>query len=222
MFDEKGFLVRDESKQLVVFQGDSITDMCRTREYDALLGCSYATYISSAAVINCEKKVQCLNRAISGDRIVDLLARWKRDCLNLKPDIVSILIGVNDMWHEILTGNGVDAEEFEDVYDLLLSLTERKNPGTKFVLMEPFLLHGHATNEHWDYMMAEIKLRAEITKKMAEKHNAIFVPLQALLQESAEKYGAGEVSQDGVHPNALGHQLIARQWLNTVWPDSFH
>ena len=221
MFDNKGNLIRNEKCELILFQGDSITDMNRTRDNDVTLGSCYPMYISSAAVIDGGKKVQCMNRAISGDRVVDLLARWKKDCLNLKPDIVSILIGVNDMWHEFDFGNGVDAQEFEEVYDLLLNLTERKNPGTRFVIMEPFLLPGHATNTKWDQMMPEVRLRAEAARRVAEKHNAIFVPLQNMLAEACDKYGAGEVALDGVHPNALGHQLIAKAWMHAVWPENF-
>ena len=221
MFDNGGKLIRDEACELILFQGDSITEMGRARSNDMELGSCYPMYVSSAAVIDGGKKVQCLNRAVGGERIVDLLARWKRDCLNLKPDIVSILIGVNDVWHELDLSDGVDVQEYEEVYDLLLNLTERNNPGTRFVIMAPFLLPGHATNDKWDRMMPEVRLRAEAARRVAEKHNALFIPLQNMLDEACDKYGAGEVAMDGVHLSALGNQLVATAWMHAVWPETF-
>ena len=106
--------------ELILFQGDSITDSSRHREYDDARGHGYATMITGALGAAEPYKYDFLNRGVSGNRVVDLLARIRCDMINLKPDYMSILIGVNDVWHEIAWENGVDAEKFEMVYCLLI------------------------------------------------------------------------------------------------------
>jgi len=141
------------------------------------------------------------------------------DAINLKPDYMSILIGVNDAWHEYTSQNGVSAEKYELVYDLMLSELEEACPGIKFMILEPFVLPGNATcdtEEHpnrWAYFEKEVKLRAAAAMRVAQKHNALFVPLQEMFNRVNADAPWGYWLWDGVHPTAAGHNLIKEKWL---------
>ena len=134
-----------------LFQGDSITDASRVRDWDMSLGSGYATTIASIIGTKYSGKLNFINRGISGNRIVDLYARIKSDIINLKPDYLSILIGINDVWHELSYQNGVKAEKFEKVYSMLIEEIFEELPNIKIYILEPFIGHGTASDEHWDY-----------------------------------------------------------------------
>ena len=153
-----------------------------------------------------------INRGISGNRVVDLYARWKIDCLNLKPDVLSILIGVNDTWHEKSANrNGVEVDRYKLIYDMLLEWTVKTLPEIKLVLMEPFVLETGAVSADW---LPEIAERGAVVKELAEKYNAIFIPCQQIISDAAAKAGADElILRDGVHPSVMGHQVLADAWL---------
>lgn len=157
---------------------------------------------------NCE----VWNTGISGSRVVDLLARWKRDCLNLKPDVLTILIGVNDVWHELGSKDGVDAPLFEEVYRILLRKVEENLPETKVILMGAFVTHGTATDPEWEMFNGEVGKRREIARKLAEEMGHTFVDLQKVFDEARGRLGAEHWTIDGVHPTAAGHWLIAQAW----------
>lgn len=204
------------SEKLILFQGDSITDAGRTSSSDPFyaMGCGYPL-LTAARLLYEESHSQYhfLNKGISGNRIVDLYARWKEDTLNQKPDVISILIGVNDVWHEYQDHSGVDASKFEKMYDLLLEETKAALPQVRLVLCEPFILPvGEVLNrtERW---MTDMAPRRVIVKKLADKFDAAFVPLQEAFIHESEKLGAGNLLQDGVHPTPAGHELISRQWI---------
>ncbi len=215
---QDGALIRRPNAKLVLFQGDSITDNYRSQDCDIALSSGYPSMIAGIAGATSKQPYDFMNRGISGNRVVDLLARWKKDCLNLKPDLLSILIGVNDVWHELFAQNGVEAELFGQVYDLLLTQTLKVLPEIQLIIMEPFALPGKATavENSWDIFFSEVRKRAEMSQKIAQKHGAIYIELQSLLDQAAQKYGADEICADGVHPTALGHYLIAQQWLKAV------
>lgn len=196
----------------VLFQGDSITDVGRDRQYEPHSGSGYPTLVAARLGYEAPGEYECVNRGIGGNRVVDLYARWRIDALNLKPDIISILIGVNDVWHDVNERwNGVEADRFEEVYDMLLRYTEQKASGTRVIVLEPFVLHGSATDPHWDYFSAEVPLRAAAARRVAEKHGCTFVSLQADFDAACEKAPASHWLLDGVHPSAAGHELIARK-----------
>ena len=202
------------SKTKILFQGDSITDAGRNRDRDDNYGCGYPTMIAGVLGLHAPGKYSFLNRGVSGDRVVDLYARWKCDCLNWKPDVLSILVGINDVWHEVSHSNGVETEKYECVYDALLKETTCKLPEVKLIILEPFVLPGTATQEHWDYFAAEVPKRAAVAKRVAQKYGAVFVQTQALFdQVCTEDAGAETWLVDGVHPTAAGHALLAREWL---------
>ena len=203
----------------ILFQGDSITDAGRRKETNCL-GTGYPVMISGELGAHYPGKYSFVNKGISGNRIVDIYARIKVDGWNLEPDVFSLLIGVNDVWHEFGNQNGVEPERFEKVYRMLIEDTKAKLPGVKFILMEPFVLPGEATvntEEHparWEYFRKETDLRAAAAKRIAQKHNLTFVPLQEMFDKAnADAPAMGYWLRDGVHPTFAGHALIKNAWL---------
>ena len=204
----------------ILFQGDSITDCSRNREsainMPAHLGYGYPNLISGKLLLeHAEDIYQCINKGISGNRVVDLYARWKIDALNFKPDIISILIGVNDVWHEVERQNGVEADRFEQIYRMLLTWTKEVLPDVKFIIMEPFALPSSVVCENF---LPEVKLRAAAAKKIAGEFGAVFLPLQDKLDAAAQRAPQSYWLWDGVHPTAAGHRLIADEWLKAAAP----
>ncbi len=195
-----------------LFQGDSITDAGRgDYESPRATGNGYPRLLE-ADLTFCLKESEVLNCGISGNRVVDLLARWKKDCLNLKPDVLTILIGVNDVWHELGDRNGVRADLFEEVYRLLLKETLAALPDCKVILMGAYVIHGPATDEAWEVFSSEVKARRDITAKLAEEFGLGFVDLQQAFEEALKGVPESHLSEDGVHPTAAGHKLIAETW----------
>lgn len=197
----------------ILFYGDSITDAGRNRE-DGLLASFGHGYVHDAASILLAKdagRYEIINRGISGNRIVDLYARVKEDCWNLQPDVLSILIGVNDVWHELYHGSGVDIKRFEKVYRNLIEETLERLPEVKIILCEPFVLKGYATQEKYDEFL-EVKEYAKVVKKLAQEYNFAFLPLQEKLDEAFALYGE-KIIKDGVHPLNAGAALIAKEWV---------
>lgn len=199
----------------ILFQGDSITDVKRIREEEGDLGKGYPLLVAGRMGLDEPGQYRFLNRGISGNRIVDLYARIKLDLLNLQPDVVSILIGVNDVWHELKRYNGVSTEKFEKIYSMLLEEIREALPDTKILLMEPFVLKGTATVDNYDWFAEEVGARAAVVRKLAEKFQLPFLPLQQELNELVEKMPEDYWLMDGVHPKINFHQYIADKWIQT-------
>ena len=196
----------------ILFQGDSITDAGRIRENNSNLGFGYPILVASE--LDCDNPdFNFYNKGISGNRIVDLYARIKSDIINLKPDILSILIGVNDVWHEIDFENGVDAEKFFKIYSMLIEEIKAALPEIKIMIMEPFVLKAGATEANWDIFSSEVKKRAIKAREIAEKYNLTFIPLQDKFEEAAKKAPNNYWLGDGVHPTTAGHAIIKREWI---------
>lgn len=225
-----------DQKLRILFTGDSITDALRTEQVrgmmemfakmghggtpqerlsrtNGLIGNGYPYMVSAQLGYEYPGKYEVLNRGISGNRVVDLDARVKSDCINLEPDVLSIMIGINDVWHEITAKNGVDADKFERVYDAMLAEIKAALPGLKLVLIEPFVLKGPATEAQWDYFREETNLRRQSTVRLAEKYGAKLLPAQKLFDDAAASSCAADWTADGVHPTAAGHWLLAQAWL---------
>lgn len=206
-------------EKLILFQGDSITDCGRKNDWGHNMGFGYATMVGAALGAAEPYQYRFINKGVSGNRIVDLYARIKKDMINLKPDYMSILIGVNDVWHEFGEQNGVDAEKFEMVYCLLIEELKAALPELKIMILEPFALPAAATNpedkpERYAQFRGETEKRAAAAKRIAEKYGLVFVPLQKLFDEAdATAPAPGYWLWDGVHPTAAGHELIKREWL---------
>ena len=203
-----------------LLQGDSITDAGRSRDNDGVLGYGYPTLVAAEIMHDYPGEFNVINRGISGNRVVDLYARIKRDFINLKPDYLSILIGVNDVWHEYSDEpNGVSDDKYRMVYDLLIQEIKAEFPHIKIYILEPFVLRGTATEAHWDDFAREVPLRAVSAQWLAEKLGLPFISLQDKFDAACEKCEASYWLRDGVHPTAAGHQLIARALMEAVKKD---
>lgn len=204
---------RGTKMKRILFQGDSITDVKRMRENDNFRGMGYPTLVSARLGFEHPEQYEFINRGVSGDRVVDLLARMRRDILNIKPDVMSILIGVNDVWHEFPGKDGVPADLYEAVYDMLIREVKAVLPKIKIMILEPFVLKGSGTQENWDVFRSEVEERSKKAKKIAEKYDLTFVPLMKKFDDLQNIAPAAYWLMDGVHPTAAGHELIAREWV---------
>ncbi|MCI9449424.1 MAG: SGNH/GDSL hydrolase family protein [Clostridiales bacterium] len=198
----------------VLFQGDSITDAGRSYEEDSRTGTGYPRLVSAKLGYDCPNEYKFLNRGISGNRVVDLLSRVKCDMINLAPDVMSILIGVNDVWHELDSKNGISADKYENLYNMLLEEVKEALPDIKLMILEPFVLGGDAAEGRYDVFRQEVELRAEASRRVADKMGAVLVPLQQMFDEAEAKAPSTYWTVDGVHPTAAGHELIARAWID--------
>jgi lysophospholipase L1-like esterase len=203
----------------ILFQGDSITDGNRGRNNDLnhILGHGYQFIIACKFGAEMpERKLTFINRGISGDRVSGLLRRWQTDIIDLKPDILSILIGVNDL------GSGVSAELYEQQYDQLLADTVKTLPTVKLVLCEPFGLPVGGKATGWDQYRANLAERQAIVAKLGQKYHAPVVHFQTMFEDAVKRAPADYWIWDGVHPTYSGHQLMADEWIRTVrdfWPE---
>lgn len=200
----------------ILFQGDSITDCYRIKEGDALdlrMGMGYAMLVQAELGYEEPNKYVFMNRGISGNRINDLYARIKKDIINLKPDVMSILIGVNDVWHEFGEQNGVDSEKFFKIYSMLIEEVKEALPDIKIMILEPFALKEKGNDAYWDEFKDEVAKRGKMAKKVAEKYNLSFIPLQNKFDEAAKLAPNSYWLADGVHPTAAGHTIIKNEWI---------
>ncbi len=196
----------------ILFQGDSITDGNRGRNADPnhILGHGYAFLIAAKyGATFAERNYTFLNRGVSGNRVTDLEARWKEDTLDLKPDVLSVLIGVND-------NSNIPLDKYERVYDKLLTETVTANPHIRLVLCEPFTLPVGSIKQNWESWSAEINERRKIVTSLAKKHHAALVRFQKVFDDACKRAPAEYWIWDGVHPTYSGHQLMADEWMRTV------
>ncbi len=201
----------------ILFQGDSVTDAGRSRKdsYFGYYGCGYPNMVASRLLMEEPGKYEFINLGVSGNRVLNLYSRWRKDCVQLKPDLISILIGVNDVWHEFAEGNGVPLPRFEKVLRMLIDETAEELPGVKFLLMEPFVTHGGAVDSNYDTFLSEARARAEVMAAVAKDHGIPMIPLQRIFDEALSLAPADYWTLDGVHPTAAGHALIAKNWIET-------
>lgn len=210
----------------ILFQGDSITDGGRGRGQDQnhILGHSYAFLVAARyGALYPERKLEFFNRGVSGNKVPDLLNRWQKDAVDLKPTVVSILIGVNDIWHPLLSTNGVvSAEKYEAGYDQLLAQTVAALPNAKIILLEPFITPGKATSPKWDVWQGHVQKFQAIVAKLGAKYHAPVVKLQRVFDDASKRAPAEYWVWDGVHPTYAGNQLIADEWVRVAaatWPE---
>lgn len=203
----------------ILFQGDSITDCGRDRNNFYGMGGGYPNLVKGSLGFDCPGEYEFINRGISGDRIVDVYARIKRDFINLKPDYASILIGVNDTWHEVNIENGVDTAKFEKIYSMLLDEIFEALPNLKLFLIAPYVLEGDGTcsteenSNKWEIFQKDVFEKAEVVKRLSKKYNLPIIELQPAFDEAAKKAPNNYWAYDGVHPTACGHELIKRLWI---------
>ncbi len=211
-------MFRLKENDIILFQGDSITDGNRGRNADLnhIHGHGYQYILASEMYAdNFDKNIEVINRGISGNRIADLLTRWDEDCLELKPTALSILVGANDLHFNFFENSGSSVSEYGRIYRTLLDKVLAVNANTMLVIMEPFF--GVSKEKPYnDYMRENIGAYAAEAKKVAEEYNAVFVPLQDVFDEQAKHTDIFNLLWDGVHPTTGGHWLIARRWKECV------
>ena len=210
----------DRGATVLLFQGDSITDAGRDRTVTTpnairALGAGYPLLLyAMLRERHPERDLQVFNRGISGNVVPDLQARWQGDTLDLKPDILSILIGVNDVWHTIGKSPADEVvRTYESGYAALLDRTRAALPSVKVVVLEPFVLRTGAVTEAW---FPEFDQMRAASRRVADHAGARFVALHEMFQKRAAKTGPAYWAADGVHPTAAGHEAIARAWVDTV------
>lgn len=205
----------------IVFIGDSITDAGRNREGGAkqsALGYGFVRIVADRLIGAAPDKYTILNRGVIGNRIVDMYAGIKCRLWNEAPDLASILIGINDVWHEITARNGVDLCRYTQVYRMIIEDTRERLPNTKLILCEPFVVEGTdtcPTEEAPDRYarFQEIYKYAAAVRELADEYGLYFLPLQKAFDDAVAKYGAACFAPDGVHPNVGGSSLLAGEWL---------
>ncbi len=217
---KRGILSSLKPGDVILFQGDSITDAGRTKEKQApnstaCFGSGYAL-LAAANLLNTHAADNFViyNRGISGNKVYQLADRWQRDCFDLKPKVVSILIGVNDFWHKIDGKYDGTVEKYETDYRQLLTLTTKMLTDVKLVIGEPFAVLGcSAVTEKW---YPEFDAYRASAKKLAEEFDATFIPYQTIFDE-AQKFAPGKFwTGDGVHPSMAGSSLMAEAWLSAM------
>ena len=206
-----------KENDLILFTGDSITDGTRNRECrfedPAALGAGYVSIL--AGKLGYEQAGLNLgfrNTGISGDRTCDLLARWDADCIDIQPNWLSILVGVNNTWRRYSTNDPTPDETFESECRELL---ERVKGGTsaKLVLCSPFLLH---VDENISRMREDLDPKIGILRQLAGEYGTVWVDFDAAFSAACDWKQPAYWAFDGVHPTIAGHALMARTWLEAI------
>jgi len=209
-----------EKNNVILFQGDSITDFGRDKRNQSnahdsrALGSGYVLLAASELLDKyCRAKPKIYNRGISGNKVFQLAERWDADCIDLKPDIVSILVGVNDYWHVSKHGYEGTVETYEKDYRALIRRTREVLPEVKLVICEPFVLRCGEVDDKWFPAFDGYRIAA---KKVAAECKTIFVPFQSVFDKAAKNVPAQYWAADGVHPTLAGAHLMAKAWLKAV------
>lgn len=201
-------------KVKLLFQGDSITDAGRDRSNIRNLGFGYPRYAAELLKeAYPEIEFDFMNTGISGDRAESLLARWNSDTLALEPDVVSILIGVNDTWHRDAAGNWMTEEYFESCYRSILTDLKEKTHA-KIIILEQFLLFTPPGSVHPAEFRADLDRKIQITRKLAREFADVFIPLDGLFAAASVGCKPEKWAADGVHPTEDGAKFIARHYLD--------
>ena len=213
-------------RKTILFQGDSITDAGRSRSEQAVnsgLGTGYVTMI--AGELGCKyPHINVVNRGVSGNRVADTYARWLEDMRNVEFDMIHILLGINDVGFQLRLNKGSDPERFEFIYDRMLQEVRATHPNAVIVLSQPFIQKRHFDHpqfgddiyENWPQWEASVASNGEAVKRLAEKYNAIYVPMWDALKEAQKTMPVEDLTEDCVHLTARGNFVIAQAWLKAV------
>lgn len=203
----------------LLFQGDSITDCGRDRKGTdpnsaAALGNGYPLLIASQLLATrAEAGYRIFNRGVSGNTVPDCDARWQADALDLAPDVLSILIGVNDYWHTLNGSYKGTADDYRQQFAALLARTRTALPKVRFVVLEPFTLRTGVITDSWFPAFDE---RRKIARQVADNAGATFLSTQDLFDRLSREAPPAYWASDGVHPTAAGHGAIADMWMEAV------
>lgn len=208
----------------LVFIGDSITDMKWGRDEsdrNHYLGHSYVFLIAARLGVDMpEADLAFFNRGISGNRLGDLRRRWERDAVEMKPDLLSVLVGVNDVHGNL---DDLDGDQWETDFRQALDGSRKANPELRFVLIDPFVLASGRLKPPEEYRRwrSQTNRLGDVVARLAKEFDAAHVAMQEVFDQAARAVSPEHWIWDGIHPLPPGHELIARTWLETVakrWP----
>lgn len=212
--------LRLNSDDVILFQGDSITDASRKKDDNNFnnptsLGSGYVVQVAGDLLLNhADKNLKIYNKGISGNKVFQLATRWDNDCLEIKPTVLSILIGVNDYWHKHDGKYNGTVEVYKKDFKALLERTKTALPNVKFIIGEPFALNGiKAVKDTW---YPEFDAYRAAAKEIATDFNAVFIPYQKVFDEATKVASGVYWTFDGVHPTLAGAKLMAQAWLKAV------
>ena len=205
---------------IILFQGDSITDAGRKKEDNNFnnptsLGSGYVVQAAGELLLNhADKNLKIYNKGISGNKVFQLASRWDKECLELKPTVLSILIGVNDYWHKHDGKYDGTVEVYKKDFKALLDRTKAALPNIKLIIGEPFALKGiKAVKDSWYPEFDAYRIAA---KEIAAEFNAVLIPYQKVFDEASKVVPGVYWTADGVHPTLAGAKLMAQAWLKAV------
>jgi lysophospholipase L1-like esterase len=209
-----------EENDVVLFQGDSITewgrDFKKTIANDfGSLGSGYVLLTATEVLRDyASKNLKVYNKGVSGNKVFQLADRWDTDTIALKPNVLSIMIGVNDYWHTITSGYKGTLETYRTDYKKLLDRTEQALPGVKLIIGEAFAMKGvKAVDNSWYPAFDGYR---QVARDLADEYGAAFIPYQSVMDEALKSAPAAYWSIDGVHPTPAGASLMAQAWLKAV------
>ncbi len=199
----------------ILFIGDSITDAGRTYEDYDNLGYGYPRYFNDLVALNIDSdEIKVLNRGISGNRVRDLEARWQEDCLDIKPDLLSILIGINDTWRRFDSNDETTTQEFYDCYHRILTSFKEECPNSQILMIEPFVLPYPEDRKDW---RVDLDPKIHAVRELAAEFADYYIALDGKFAEKAITLTPQRLAGDGVHPTDLGHLMIAQEIMNTLF-----
>ncbi|MDB5261634.1 MAG: lysophospholipase [Adhaeribacter sp.] len=205
---------------IILFQGDSITDAGRKKDNmefnnPSALGSGYAFLAASDLLLRqASKNLRIYNKGISGNKVYQMADRWETDALALKPDVLSIMIGVNDFWHTLTNNYTGTIQTYRDDYKKLLDRTKQQLPEVKLIIGEPFGVTGiKSVTEKWYPAFNEYR---QVSREMADAYGAAFIPYQSIFDKALKAAPGVYWTYDGVHPSLAGARLMAEAWLETI------
>ena len=205
---------------IVLFQGDSITDWGRDKNKSmpndfGALGSGYVL-LTAADMLReyASKNLKIYNKGVSGNKVFQLAERWDTDTIAIKPNVLSIMVGVNDYWHTITSGYKGTLDTYRTDYKKLLERTQQALPGVKLIIAEAFAMKNvKAVNDSWYPAFDGYR---QVAREMADEFGAAFIPYQSVMDEALKLAPATYWSLDGVHPTPAGASLMAQAWLKAV------
>ncbi|WP_432104276.1 SGNH/GDSL hydrolase family protein [Streptomyces sp. bgisy091] len=196
-----------EGTEQLLFQGDSITAAGRNVDDPTDLGHGYVRMVADR-LASTHAGARVVNRGVSGNRVQDLRTRWATDTMDLRPDVLSVMIGVNDTWHGFEYGRFVPVEAYESDYRLIAG--QARDAGMRLVLIEPFLVPVRPVQ--WDWR-ADLDGRVHAVRRLAAEFDAALLAADGLLNQAAREAGdPAMIAHDGVHLTELGHRILADAW----------
>ncbi len=207
----------------ILFQGDSITDVGRSRTASApniSLGHGYPTMVAGALSAK-RDDLNFYNRGVGGNRISDIYGRWLEDAVNMDFDVLSILAGINDVGFQLRLGRGSNNSRFRFIYDRMLYEVKESHPDAKIMLLEPFIIryryhwdpYGTDIYDNYEAWEQHVREKGAIVSDLAKEYGAVFVPLFDKLVSAIGDDDPARYTEDCVHPTAIGHSIIATEWI---------